>query len=189
MRRTIALAVGVLVALAGLLLAQSPAITPDLDVPGLSTAFVAALAMVAGLVRARSWLRHDPQEDAPAERERRSRIAVPGEEIDRRLRHAPAVGTTAADTRLLSVRRELRGAAVEVLVRFHGFSEEAANTALDAGTWTDDEVAAEFFTTRSGTGNSVTEAVTGTLYGPGPFHRRASRAADAIERLTRGEDE
>lgn len=189
MRRALLLGAGVVLALAGLLIAQSPGLAPGIDTPDLAPTTVAALAMVAGLVRARSWLNHDPSETLPAERERRSAVSVPGDEIDLRLANAPAVGASAGDTRLLSVRQRLREAAVEVLQSYQGYTEEEAGRALDAGTWTDDEVAAEFFTTRSGTGNSVREALTGTFYGQGPFYRRATRAASEIERLTRGESE
>lgn len=189
MRRTLLLVAGVVLAVAGLALAQSPSIAPGVEAPDLAPTLVAVLAMLAGLVRARSWLGHDPSETTPVERERRSAVAVPGDEFDGRLRNTPAVGATAGDTRLLSVRQRLREAAVDVLESYQGYTEEEAQDALDAGTWTDDRIAAEFFTTRSGTGNSASEALKGTFYGRGPFYRRATRAASELERLTRGASE
>lgn len=189
MRRQLILVAGVVLGVAGLVFAQVPSLAPGLAVPDLAPTAIAALAMLAGVLRARSWLGHDPVELAPAECERRSTLPVPGDDTDGRIDRAPAIGATAGDTRLLSVRQRLREAAIDVLTNYEGYTEEAARDALDLGTWTSDEAVAEFFTSRSGSGDSVRDVVTGPLYGRGPFYRRAARAASEIERLTRGDRE
>lgn len=189
MRRSIALLVGVLVALTGLAIAQSPALAGGLDVPDVVTLAIAVAALGAGVFRARGWLAHEPREIGPDERERRAAVTVPGDDVDHRIRTAPPIGASARDTRLLSVREDLRGAGVEVLVRYRGYSEEAAEAALDAGDWTDDELAREFFTSRTGTGNTISSNVTRRFRDESPFYERAYRASAGIERLTRGDQE
>lgn len=186
-RRLVLLAAGTLLAIGGLALAAAPGLAADLEWTQVVRRLAAIAAVVAGLVRGYRWYGHEPATASPAERERTGAFAVPGESFDERLAGAPTLGATGGDTLTLSLRQELRETAVEVLTRFGGYDEAAAIAALDDGTWTNDRYAAEFFATRSGSGGSVAEAVAGTVYGRGPFHRRAERAATEIERLSRGE--
>lgn len=182
--------------LAGAVLAGAAGVALTLTTPGdggpSETAFPLALeltVLLAGLWRARQWLGHDPDEYAPGDREDRTPSAVPGTEFERRLGRVPAVQTTGRNSLQAALRDELRETAVDVLTRFQGYDRPAAEDALDAGTWTQDSYAAELFTSADGSGDSVTESISGSLTGRGPFHRRATRAASEIERLSRGEEQ
>lgn len=189
MRRSVALLAGVLVAITGLAIAQSPSIAPNLDVPDAVLVAIGVAALGAGVLRARSWLSHDPREISPAERERRAAVTVPGDDLDTRIRNAPPIGSSARDTRLLSVREDLRSTGIEVLVRYRGYTPEEAEDLLDSGRWTEDELAREFFASRTGTGSSVPSGIARRFRDESPFFERANRAAAAIERLTRGDRE
>lgn len=185
------LALGALAATAGLALVYAPAAAVA-DFPATVPFLISVVALAAALVRGRAWLRHESRDARPAERERPTAVAVPGDDVDATLANAPPVGSSAgrggADNRRLAFRQSLREAAVETLVAFQGYSEAEATQAVERGTWTDDRDAAEFFTTPTGEGTSVTDAVRGSLSGESPFHRRANRAAAEIERLGRGDD-
>lgn len=185
------LAAGVVAALAGLAMTYVPA-AAVVDSPTTVPFLISVLALAAALVRGREWLRHESRDARPAERERPTAVGVPGDGFDTTLARAPPVGSSGsrggADRRRIRLRQSLREAAVATLVDFRGYTEAEARRAVERGTWTDDRYAAEFFTTPTGEGTSLTDSVTGTLYGDGPFHRRADRAASEIERLGRGDE-
>lgn len=185
-RRRLLLAVAVVAGAAGVaLVVASPGNASAGGVPWA----LSVMALFAGLWRARQWLRSEPDDHRPRERETRIAGAVPGGEFDRRLGRVPTVQTTGRNSLQSALRDALRETAVDVLTRFQGYDRPAAEDALDAGTWTPDRYAAELFTTSDGTGDSVTESIAGSVTGRGPFHRRAARAASEIERLTRGGEE
>lgn len=185
------LTVGVLAAVAGLAMVYVPAVAV-IDSPASVPFLISVLALMAALVRGRAWLNHESRDARPAERERPTAVGVPGDGLDATLARAPPVGSSAgrggADRRRINFRQSLREAAIETLVNFQGYTDAEARRAIDHGTWTDDRYAVEFFTTPTGEGTSLTDSVKGSLYGDGPFHQRAARAASEIERLGRGED-
>lgn len=188
--RRLSLAVAVAAAVLGLALAFVPGLRAVASAPENLPSILGGVAVVAGLVRSWQWLRHEPRGATLPERERGRPVEVPGSDFDASLARVPDVVTSGGNRRALRVRERLREAAVEVLVRYRGLSEGEANERLADGTWTDDRLAADFFATVDGTGGSVTESVAGTLWGEGPFRRRARRAAAEIARIasTRGED-
>jgi len=183
------LTIGVATAVVGIAMAYLPAVTV-VDVPASVPLLIGVVALVAALVRGRAWLTHESRDVRPAERERPSAVGVPGDDVDATLARAPPVGSTGgrggADNRRIQFRQSLRELAVETLVTFQGYTTEEARRAVDRGTWTDDPLAAAFFTSPTGEARSVTGSVRGTLSGERPFHRRAERAAREIERLGRG---
>lgn len=176
------LALGVVAAIGGLAVAFVPSLGGLVESPQFVPFLLGVVAVMAGIVRVRSWLGHEERDHRPAERERPTGIGAPGEEFDGLLERVPG-RAAGGNTRLIMVRQRLREAAVDALTTYHGHTPESAEEAIDAGTWTDDEYAAEFFTTAGGAGNSLTESVTAGVYGETPFHRRADRAAREIERL------
>jgi hypothetical protein len=188
MRRPVALAAAVGAAIVGLTMAFVPSLGAAVATPDVVTTAVGALAIVAGVVRANAWLGHDSEETVPAERERGVPNAVPGDDTDRLLRTAPAIGSNARDQRLVHLREDLRETAVDVLVAYRGYEREAAEDAVADGTWTDDRYAAEFFGTPQGSGDSIRESLAGSVYGENPFAKRARHAAAAIESMTRGDE-
>lgn len=180
--RELGLLVAVLTAFAGLVVASVPGVASAVGVPAELPLLLAVVAVVGAIVRGRTWLGHDDVDYRPVERERPTGTVAPGADFDGMLRRAPARPTRGGNTRLIVIRQSLREAAVETLVTYQGYTETSARRALDAGTWTDDEYAAEFFTATDG-GGTLSESITASFYGDAPFERRADRAARAIERL------
>lgn len=72
--------------------------------------------------------------------EPRYRSTVLGEEVETALGTAGQAGIR----RRAELRRRLRGVAEDVLVTHTGYDREAAETAVEEGTWTDDPVAAGY---------------------------------------------
>lgn len=176
------LILGVLVAIAGLAIAFVPGLSIGV-VPSEMPLLLGLVAVLGGLVRARTWFRHDDADYRPVERERPSGIPAPGRDFDRTIRRAPKRATRGGNNRLIRIRQSLRESAVETLVTYQGYTEDSAREALSTGTWTDDELAAEFFVGGSGGGGGLSESVAATFTGDDPFHRRADRAVREIERL------
>lgn len=181
--RRLSLAVAVAAAVLGLALAFVPGLRAVASAPENLPAVLGGAAVLAGLFRAWQWLRHEPRETTLPERERRRPVAVPGSDFDEALAGVPPVGATAGDRSAVRIREQLRDAAVAALVQYRGLSEDEATERLEEGTWTDDPLAADFFASLDGTGNSVAESVAGSLWGEGPFRRRARRAAAEIARV------
>lgn len=180
------LVVGVAAALVGLGVAFVPSLGGLIESPAAIPLLLGVVALLAALVRTRTWIGHEERSFELAERERPSGVGAPGQAFEDRLSHGSG-RAAGGNTRLIMVRQDLREAAIDALTTYHGHTPETAERAVESGTWTDDELAVEFFTTTGGAGTSLSESVTSTFYGEGPFHRRADRAAREIERLTRGD--
>lgn len=112
------------------------------DLDYLFVTFVGVLASVMGLYylnRRRGVSRETIDFDDP---ERRYRVAVPGDDLDERIR--------ALSTRSRSrdpgqgVRNRLRETAIRALVVHAGYDPAAARAAVESGEWTDDPAAASF---------------------------------------------
>ncbi|QWC19599.1 hypothetical protein [Halorubrum sp. 2020YC2] len=85
----------------------------------------------------------------PGEPERRAPAAVPGAALDERI--ARVAGTDPGGYRdRRDLRNRVREAVVDVVTRDRNCSREAAEAAVDDGTWTDDPVAAAFLGARGG---------------------------------------
>ncbi len=187
--RRLSLAVAVAAAVLGLALAFVPGLRAVASAPDSLPSVLGGGAVVAGLVRAWQWLRHESRGTALPERERGRPLEVPGSDFDDLLARLPSVRPSAGDQRALRIRERLRETAVAVLVRYRNLSEEAAAEQLVEGSWTDDRFAADYFATGDAAGGSVTESVAGSLWGEGPFKRRVSRAAAEIARIASTGDE
>jgi hypothetical protein len=103
-------------------------------------------------------------------------VDVPGAAFDRELAAIPGHSQRGAADRD-AVRERLRELAVAHLVRETGASTAAAHDRLDAGTWTDDPVAAALFT---GADPSVRSQVRVLLGGRSAFHRRVDRVVAVL---------
>nr|WP_240148947.1 hypothetical protein [Halorubellus sp. JP-L1] len=79
------------------------------------------------------------------------------------------------------VREDLESAVVAVLTG-DGLTEDAVSEAVEAGTWTDDRVAAAFLGGRDAPGVSLWRRVYAWLYPARAFRRRVERVVDEIER-------
>lgn len=74
----------------------------------------------------------------------------------------------------------LRGAATAVLTRFRGLTDEAAERALDEGTWTDDDWAASFLSREQTTPTSTGDRIWTRIGVTDPFQQGVERTATAI---------
>jgi len=183
-RRALAvLAVASGAAVVGLFLAFAPDTVAIVSLPSLLSTLLAGFAVAAGCYRAWLWFRDDDADRTVPAPERGRPVSVPGDDFDSLLSSTPSVGTSSGDRRALKVRDDLEDAAIAVLTRHRGLSEAAARARLDDGTWTDDPLAAEFFTSVSGSGSSLRESVAGSFWGDGPFQRRASHVAAELDRI------
>lgn len=137
--RRIAL-VGVAVVLLGFVTLVDRGVAGFFRFGALFVSGVGALAIVFGaryVYGARSTNRRSVEVDPP---EPRHRSAVVGDDVDATLRATGRVG----DARRAGLRRHLQDVAVDVLVAHAGHDRPTAARAVEAGTWTDDAVAAGY---------------------------------------------
>jgi len=182
-RRYVLLVMAMGAAVVGLTLAFAPGVVAVVSLPEVMPVVLAGFAVLAGLYRAFMWLNREESSNQLPEPERGRPITVPGDDFDTLLASTPSVGTSSGDRRALKVRDDLEDAAVAVLTRHRAYSEETARERLADGSWTDDDLAAEFFTSISGSGSSLRESVTGSFWGEGPFQRRARHVAAELDRI------
>lgn len=183
----VGIAVGVLVALLGLLAVFTTAV----DVSGLiddQTRILLGVAGVGlGVIAMRHWIGAEPGGYEPPERERWRPVEPPGEDVDELVELSSGGHSREAGQYYRSqVRERLTPIAIDVLVTRRGLSEEDARERLRAGTWTEDPVAARFF--RLGTDGGASDDVTGALRRPlggeHPYVERTRRVVEELARIT-----
>lgn len=151
-------------------------------VPGLNATyvFVTLVGVVAGVQGLRYALRRRKVtvlETETGDTERRYRVPVPGDDVDREL--SPSGGWRGGRGSS-TVRERIREAALRTLVLRDNCTEAEAEARLDEGSWTDDPVAARYL----GADVSVPLRTRLRLVVRGRASTiRASRAISAIERL------
>jgi len=177
--RRVATAVGVLAVATGFGVAALPGLAPAVTETTLAAIAVAAVAFVAGLhaasVRARrsarapfrpgEWATPTPPPESDLVAALDDITGVPG-----------PVETQARAT----VYVEVRALATETLERVEGCSPASARRRLNTGEWTDDPVAAAFFTDPAPT---LTDRLRGWVTARPTFARRAIHALDGVARL------
>lgn len=132
--------IGVAAALFGFVTLVDRGLAGALDVNYLVVSGVGALAVAVGAwyaYGARSTPRRTADVDAP---ESRYRAGVPAGGVETAL----AAGGRIGAARRADLRRRLREVAVDVLVAHGGHDRPSAVRAVEAGTWTDDPVAAGY---------------------------------------------
>lgn len=179
-----AVAVGIAVVAAGVLLAVAPdlAVAAGLDLPTLAIVLVGVaclfLAYVGIQSRRRTRLTYV---DLPAVESRRA-FDRPGDDFASDLdavRRSPRTGR-----RRERVHDRLRETAIATL-EAEGHTEERAHELLVNGEWTDDEVAAAFFGGDPGS-RSWREHLRAVVAREPPFVRRARRVVAVLDRRTEG---
>lgn len=148
MLRRLLLAVGLVLSAVGFAVAVQPSLARVLRFPSFPTAMVALLAAAfafAGAVARHNTAFRDETDDEDRNDALESRFEPPrpGEDVDARLREGAGSFRRRADDAQFSDR--LRAVTVQALVDARGLSPGDAERELDAGTWTDDEMAASFF--------------------------------------------
>jgi hypothetical protein len=191
-RRQVLAAVGVAVAAVGFV----GLAVPELAVFGSRStlALVAALTLIQGVRVARERTRTTPELVETDDPETEQDLAAPGDEFDETLaelaeRPPEAVlaargqasrryqGQQSRERELVTDRIE--AAAIDALMRRHGWSRERAREAVLTGEWTDDPYAAALFTGEvSGVG--LRGRISRALSGERSFQRRVKHAAEAV---------
>ena len=176
-----AAALGVASAALGLAIAGS-ATVPGLSFGYLFVVLVGALALLQG-ARYADERRHTRVRTAETgDPEVRRRLPTPGDGFDADA--FPATGTVRYNTRR-RLRERLREAAVETLVVRGACPPDAAEERVDAGTWTDDPVAANFLGTDASR-LAFRRRVRLWVRRESAFAHRVRRAVDAVNALHAG---
>lgn len=139
---------GVAAVAVGLLAALDRGIASAISPSSVVVTLLGVLGVVQGVRYANARRDRRRLLTEPGEPERRAPAAVPGADLDERIARvaSPAPGGY-RDRR--NLRDRVHQVAVDAVARDRNCSREAAKTAVDDGTWTDDPTAAAFFDTRS----------------------------------------
>lgn len=180
MNRTLLLgALALALGIAGTLV---PGVTAWVPAATSVTLFVAVGAVGAGAFAVRRRVVADPDRAELPARERYPDPPTPGTDFDAELADVVPYRSRADDRRQDRIIERLRGVAVAVLAG-EGHSEERAEELLDTGEWTDDPVAAAFFT-REDPRLRFDKQVR-DLFDPTPaFVRRARRVVAVLDERT-----
>lgn len=148
-----------------------------------SNGFVAAvglLALLQGYRAVNVRRRNDVTEFETPDPEVRPSLPTPGDDLGRNL---GVRGRRSWSSRRERIADRLETAAIEAIERTRDCSEADARRALAEGTWTDDPVAAAFFTDDPAAELPLTTRVRLALSMRPSFDRRARHAAHAIADL------
>ncbi|WP_435098368.1 DUF7269 family protein [Halarchaeum sp. P4] len=142
--RRVLLALGLLAAVAGIVIAFAPGLVAGLSFAEAAITVVGVVALLAAYLAYRDAraTRADAERADPPDVETRRAAGRPGKSFDRT--YAEARTNARASARPVA-RDRLHDLAVETLVAIDGLTEEAAESRLREGTWTDDPHAAAFF--------------------------------------------
>ena len=136
--------VGAAAVVVGVLVAIQPGLAGQVAIPTIPVSAIGGLALVFALLiglRRRDTSFRDAE---PPEVEAIREFPRPGTAFDESLRRTHGLGVEAARLRRES-REDLAAVTIAVLEVAEGYSPEAAEHALEEGTWTDDPVAAACF--------------------------------------------
>lgn len=175
--------VGVLAVAVGLLAALDRGIASAISPGSAVVTLIGVLGAVQGVRYANARRERRRLLTDPGEPERRAPAAVPGSDLDERIARvvSPAPGGY-RDRR--DLRDRVREVAVDAVARDRNCSREAAATAVDDGTWTDDPAAAAFFDTR--TAYPVRVRLSAGIRGRSNYWYGLRAAVDEIERVEGG---
>ena len=144
-------------------------------VPGVVAVVVLAAVLIRQAVTGVETASTPPVEGVPTGE-------PPGSDLDALFDGGPGgIGDGSAERRE-RVRRRLRRAAIDTLARQDGCSRPAAAERVATGDWTDDEVAAATLAEERADGGWTSRSARGR------FRLRARRTAEAIARLSEGEE-
>lgn len=191
LRRRLALSGGVVAAGVGLVLAFQPGLLAGLTLGESAILVVGSLALFYALLPL-GIQRGSHRRQAPSpEPEAVPAGEPPGEDLDRLFEAAR--GDTVHDVeRRTRLRRRIEAFAVMAVRKRDDCSEAAAREAIEAGTWTDDPVAAAYLADRDAdvaTGLPLAERLRFLMSGASPEVRAARRTADEVAAITAPEDE
>lgn len=178
----------VLVGLGAVALGITVAVAPGIAVGfGATDSVLTLIGLVALVQSARSasdYWNHDRAQAALPDADSAESAVVQGERFDHVLALSGRRGSV-GDRYRRRLRREVRRAAVETLAAETGASDGAIRRSLEAGTWTDDPVAAALFTEEPA--GSWRDRIRTAVGRETTFQRRVRRAVAAIERRVEAE--
>ncbi|QLH81756.1 DUF7269 family protein [Halosimplex pelagicum] len=185
MSRSVTATLGVLLGVVGIAALAVPQITTPLPT-GDTFVLIVGLVLLLGAVaqvqrRRRTELDYAETPDA----ELAVDLPTPGDDLDRRLGRLRLTRFNEAERHRIN--DEIRDVAAATIRRRDRGSTEAAERALDEGSWTDDPFAAAFFTGRVPEA-PTTDRLRELFDRESPFKRRAVRAIDAVERLLESDE-
>lgn len=174
---------GVVAVAVGLLAALDRGVAAAISPTATVVTLIGVLGVIQGIRYANARRDRRRLSTEPGEPERRAPAAVPGADLDERIARvaSPAPGGY-RDRREL--RERIRGVAVEAVARDRDCSREAAEAAVDDGTWTDDPVAAAFFDAK--TRYPLRVRLSATLRGRSRYWYGLRAATDEIDRTESG---
>lgn len=179
MNRRLLAAVGVAVALVGFALLLVPGFAASLTT-GRSVLYgVAALSFVYALSVADDRSRADVEGHDTDEPETVQSLPAPGVPFREQMDHVRRRSDFDSQRLHQSVTEDLSDIAVAVVSRREGCSPAEARRMLERGTWTDDPVAAEFFTT-GGLRMSTRELLREVAGRRRPFAEEVDRVVDEL---------
>jgi len=185
MSRNVTATLGVLLGVVGIAALAVPGITAPLPT-GEAFVILIGLVLILGAVVQAQRRRHTEIEYAETpDAELSIELPTPGDDLDRRLDRLRLTRFNEAERH--RIRDEIRDVAAETIRRRERGSPEAAERALDEGTWTADPFAAAFFTGRVPEA-PTTDRLRELFDRESPFKRRAVRAIDALERLSAADE-
>jgi len=147
---------------------------------------VGAAILLQGLRVVNRRRTEPPEELETPDTELQLELPTPGDDVDADLRFLAEERRYDRERRRRT-RTRLREAAVEAVARRRGCSTEEAREIVERGEWTDDPLAASFFTTVRESG-SLSDDVRYLLRNESLYHRRAHHAAREVNRIATGGD-
>jgi len=172
---------GVILGVVGLIGVLAPGTIAGIPGGSVALVFVGAAILLQGIRVVDVRRRNRPEELETPDAEVQMELPTPGDDIDAALRYLETERRFDRERRR-RIRDRLYAAAVEAVERRRGCSTEAAKRAVESGTWTDDPLAASFFTTVE-TGGTLIDEIRYALRNESSFGRRARAAADAVHRV------
>lgn len=179
MRRLLT-AFGVALAVFGIVATFVPSAVPPLSPGRFFLVLIGLLALVQGLRQVGQRRDTDPVQAETDDPETTQDLPVPGAEFDEKL-VALYTGNTLDNK--AEIRDRLHEAAVATVKHREGITREAAEERIADGTWTDDRVAAAFFTGSVPSDVPLTTRIRLVATLKPKFRMRARRAAEAIADL------
>ena len=148
---------------------------------------VGLLLLGVGVIRgAQRRLVHDPDEGRlrPDADRSSATVSLTGSDLDRTVAEALGeIARTQSTAPAEEVRERLRASAVETLLAFRDVDREAARTALETGTWTDDEIAAAFLSGPEGPSPPFLRRVYAWLYPRRAVEQRIERTVAELRTM------
>ena len=179
MNRSYLAGLGVVVAVCGIGLLLLPGLAASLAT-GLSVLYAMALvSFLYGLSVADDRARAEIEGHDVAERETAQELPAPGAEFREEMALVRARSSFDSQQLHQSITEDLEGIAVQVLTRREGCSEYEARELLERGAWTDDPIAAEFFST-SGLRMTTTELLSEMVGRRTSFSEKVDRVVDEL---------